>query len=182
MRRATPTAPTLRTQSTVRTAPLGLGLGLRLGLGLGLELGIGVGLGFPLILTLTLRHSPYGHTGILAVPVRVTLNGNRSDTYGFLPWFILPADLPRTFHASPWGGNPSPSPNPNPSPRPNPNPNPNASPNPNPNNNPTLTPTPLPLTQRPGRRRHQRERRGRGAARPGHAALPLRAHRRARAG
>ena len=36
--------------------------------------------------------------------MRVTLNGNRSDTYGFLPWFILPAGMPRTFHASPWGG------------------------------------------------------------------------------
>ena len=32
----------------------------------------------------------YAEHGILAVPVRDTLNGNRSDTYGFLPWFILP--------------------------------------------------------------------------------------------
>ena len=46
----------------------------------------------------------YAEHGILAVPVRVTLNGNHSDTYGFLPWFIMPKGMPRAFHASPWGG------------------------------------------------------------------------------
>ena len=46
----------------------------------------------------------YAEHGILAVPVRVTLNGNRSDTSGFVPWFILPKGMPRAFHARPWGG------------------------------------------------------------------------------
>ena len=46
----------------------------------------------------------YAEHGILAVPVRVTLNGNRSDTSGFVPWFILPKGMPRAFHATPWGG------------------------------------------------------------------------------
>ena len=46
----------------------------------------------------------YAEHGVLAVPVRVTLNGNRSDTSGFVPWFVLPEGLPRAFHATPWGG------------------------------------------------------------------------------
>lgn len=46
----------------------------------------------------------YAEHGTLAVPLRVTLNGNRSDAKGFVPWFVLPVDMPRLFYLTPWGG------------------------------------------------------------------------------
>ena len=46
----------------------------------------------------------YAEHGTLAVPLRVTLNGNRSDAKGFIPWFVLAEEMPRLFYLTPWGG------------------------------------------------------------------------------
>ena len=51
------------------------------------------------------RDPAYADAGFVAVPLRVTLNGNASqNTESMLPWLIAPSGLPSLTAVEPWGG------------------------------------------------------------------------------